>query len=95
MVYNLLKRHPTCMQIIHRPDSLPGRADPFDPLQTDPLQTGALESSLWELAVHIPPEVSDFLVSNKPSQSKCVITCEDLVGAIYETELQYGGFLGS
>jgi U3 small nucleolar RNA-associated protein 19 len=51
MVYNLLKRHPTCMQIIHRPDSIPGRPDPFNPQEPDPLQTGALESSLWELAV--------------------------------------------
>ena len=52
MVYNLLKRHPTCMQIIHRPDSIPGRLDPFNPEESDPLQTGALESSLWELAVY-------------------------------------------
>jgi len=58
MVYNLLKRHPTCMQIIHRPDSLPGRPDTFDPTQTDPLQTRALESSLWELAVIILSDMS-------------------------------------
>ena len=51
MVYNLLKRHPTCMQIIHRPDTLPGRTDPFDATESDPMQTRALESSLWELAV--------------------------------------------
>jgi U3 small nucleolar RNA-associated protein 19 len=50
-VYNLLKRHPTCMQLIHRPDSLPGRPDPFRAEEPDPLQTRALESSLWELAV--------------------------------------------
>ena len=54
MVYNLLKRHPSCMQIIHRPDSLPGRPDPFNPDEPDPLRTGALESSLWELAVPFP-----------------------------------------
>jgi U3 small nucleolar RNA-associated protein 19 len=51
MVYNLLKRHPTCMQIIHRPDTLPGQPDPFNEDELDPLQTRALESSLWELAV--------------------------------------------
>jgi U3 small nucleolar RNA-associated protein 19 len=55
MVYNLLKQHPTCMQLIHRPDALPGRPDPFNPDEPDPLKTGALESSLWELAVHCPP----------------------------------------
>jgi len=53
MTYNLLKRHPTCMQMIHRPNALPGRPDPFNPFEPDPLKTGALESSLWELAV--PP----------------------------------------
>jgi U3 small nucleolar RNA-associated protein 19 len=53
MVYNLLKRHPSCMQIIHRPDSLPGRPDPFNAEETDPLRTGALASSLWELAVSL------------------------------------------
>jgi len=65
MVYNLLKRHPTCMQIIHRPDSLPGRPDPFNPQEPDPLQTGALESSLWELAV--PPfiEIVSRVVSDQ------------------------------
>ena len=51
MTYNLLKRHPTCMQMIHRPNALPGRTDPFNPSEPDPLRTGALESSLWELAV--------------------------------------------
>ena len=51
VVYNLLKRHPTCMQLIHRPDSLPGRPDPYDDQEPDPMRTRALESSLWELAV--------------------------------------------
>jgi U3 small nucleolar RNA-associated protein 19 len=59
MIYNLLKRHPTCMQIIHRLNSLPGRPDPFNAKERDPLRTGALESSLWELAVFTPLEVSD------------------------------------
>jgi U3 small nucleolar RNA-associated protein 19 len=54
MTYNLLKRHPICMQMIHRPDVLPGRGDPFDADERDPLKTGALESSLWELAVRPP-----------------------------------------
>jgi len=43
------------MQMIHRPDGLPGRPDPFDPEEPDPLKTGALESSLWELAVRPLP----------------------------------------
>ncbi|CBQ71064.1 conserved hypothetical protein [Sporisorium reilianum SRZ2] len=56
-VYNLLKRHPRCMGMVHKEwdgDRLnigpAGVADPFDADETDPLKTQALESSLWELA---------------------------------------------
>lgn len=56
-VYNLLKRHPRCLSMIHKEwdgDRLnigpAGVTDPFDPFETDPLLTNALESSLWELA---------------------------------------------
>ncbi|KAE8212712.1 hypothetical protein CF327_g3688 [Tilletia walkeri] len=57
LVWNLLKRHKNCLALIHRefggdrlaagPAGLP---DPFDALESDPLKTRALESSLWELA---------------------------------------------
>lgn len=56
-VWNLLKRHPGCMQMIHREwhgDHLAlgpsGVQDGFNPTEPNPLHTGALESSLWELA---------------------------------------------
>lgn len=56
-VYNLLKRHPRCMAMVHKEwdgDRLnigpAGVEDPFDPDEKDPLKTNALESSLWELA---------------------------------------------
>ena len=56
-VWNLLKRHPGCMQMIHREwdgDHLAlgpsGVQDGFNAHETNPLHTGALESSLWELA---------------------------------------------
>ncbi|GAC98725.1 hypothetical protein PHSY_006319 [Pseudozyma hubeiensis SY62] len=56
-VYNLLKKHPRCLSMVHKEwdgDRLnigpAGVSDPFDPLGTDPLNTQALESSLWELA---------------------------------------------
>ncbi|KAF2480437.1 CBF/Mak21 family-domain-containing protein [Neohortaea acidophila] len=61
-VYNLLRKHPTCTFMLHRPyhpahaiySSQPkyteeGMDDPFDPLQSDPMLTHAIESSLWEL----------------------------------------------
>lgn len=56
-VWNLLRRHPSCMQMIHREwdgDHLAlgptGVEDPFDAQEPNPLHTGALESSLWEIA---------------------------------------------
>ncbi|SNX83522.1 related to NOC4 - nucleolar protein, mediates maturation and nuclear export of 40S ribosomal subunits [Melanopsichium pennsylvanicum] len=56
-VYNLLKRHPRCMVMVHKEwdgDRLnigpAGIQDPFDAEESDPLKTHALDSSLWELA---------------------------------------------
>lgn len=56
-VWNLLKRHPGCMQMIHREwqgDHLAlgpmGVQDGFNAMEPNPLHTGALDSSLWELA---------------------------------------------
>ncbi|KAJ7164681.1 CBF/Mak21 family-domain-containing protein [Mycena crocata] len=49
--YNTLKRHPTLMAMIHRPDE-DVSTDPFDPAEPNPLLTRAIESSLWELNSH-------------------------------------------
>jgi U3 small nucleolar RNA-associated protein 19 len=50
LIYNLLKRHPTCMQLIHgKADS--EKNDSYDALQDDPMKSNALQSSLWELQV--------------------------------------------
>lgn len=56
-VWNLLKRHPSCMPMIHREwqgDHLAlgpsGVQDGFNAQETNPLHTGALQSSLWELS---------------------------------------------
>ncbi|KAG6899085.1 hypothetical protein C0993_001032 [Termitomyces sp. T159_Od127] len=66
--YNILKRHPALMSMIHRVDSedpsngkrwtqtrfnnLTTTVDPFLPDQVDPLHTQAHLSSLWELLSH-------------------------------------------
>ncbi|KAL1734209.1 CBF/Mak21 family-domain-containing protein [Schizophyllum commune] len=50
--YNILKRHPKLMPMIHRSDYDGAEEDPFLPEETDPQQTNALASSLWELATH-------------------------------------------
>lgn len=57
LVYNLLKRHPTCTFMLHREGTPQDRAqwlahgmkDPFNPSEPDPMKTGAAESCLWEL----------------------------------------------
>ncbi|KAK3053429.1 Maturation and nuclear export of 40S ribosomal subunits interacting protein [Extremus antarcticus] len=61
-VYNMLKRHPACTFMLHRPyhpahaiytshpdyaDS--GMDDPFSMSEPDPMTTNAIDSSLWEL----------------------------------------------
>ncbi|KJZ73620.1 hypothetical protein HIM_06953 [Hirsutella minnesotensis 3608] len=69
-IYNLLKRHPTCTFMIHRviKDSEmkrliqnEGFEDEFDPNQADPMETGAIDSCLWELVQlqsHYHPNVA-------------------------------------
>ncbi|KAJ7043875.1 CBF/Mak21 family-domain-containing protein [Mycena alexandri] len=48
--YNVLKRHPALMAMIHRPEG--SSEDPFDAIEPNPLLTHAIESSLWELNSH-------------------------------------------
>ncbi|KAG6873375.1 hypothetical protein C0995_016484 [Termitomyces sp. Mi166 len=50
--YNILKRHPALMAMIHRVDSEDPSNDPFLPDEMDPLHTQAHLSSLWELLSH-------------------------------------------
>ena len=67
-VYNLLKQHPTCTLMIHRKPFPQYKKsaenvgeDPFDMTESDPQQTGAIDSSLWELETlqsHFHPIVS-------------------------------------
>lgn len=60
-VYNLLKRHPTCMVMLQNSDESSEYKDPFNNSETDPLKTGAMGSSLWELETlmtHYHPNVA-------------------------------------
>lgn len=72
--YNMLKSHPTCSFMLHRnphpahaifsqnPDfEASGMDDIFDPEESDPMLTNAIESSLWELETlrsHYHPNVA-------------------------------------
>ncbi|KAL8916836.1 MAG: hypothetical protein Q9208_008323 [Pyrenodesmia sp. 3 TL-2023] len=66
-IYNLLKNHPACTFMIHRePEhaatlTADGMDDPFNMEEADPMETGAIESSLWEiqtLQAHYHPNVA-------------------------------------
>jgi U3 small nucleolar RNA-associated protein 19 len=69
-IYNMFKLHPQCTFMIHRePRTAEQKAawnehgfkDPFDMEATDPLETGAIESSLWEIETlqsHYHPNVA-------------------------------------
>lgn len=48
LVYNLLKRHPSCMVLLQRSGET-DFDDKFNLHEQDPEKTGALSSSLWEL----------------------------------------------
>lgn len=61
-VYNLMKRHPSCMVMLHNPD-IPAAQykDTFNNDESDPLKTGAMGSSLWELETlmsHYHPNIA-------------------------------------
>ena len=63
-IYNLLKRHPTCMIMIHNTNvanKSSSYEDQFDPEEQDPLKTQAINSSLWEvetLMSHYHPNIA-------------------------------------
>nr|XP_020036819.1 nucleolar complex protein 4 homolog isoform X2 [Castor canadensis] len=60
-ICNLLRRHPACRILVHRPQGPELDADPYNPDEVDPARSHALESCLWELQTlqqHYHPEVS-------------------------------------
>ncbi|KAM9438357.1 nucleolar complex protein 4 homolog isoform 1-T5 [Salvelinus alpinus] len=68
-ICNLIRRHPACRVLIHRPSAADEACD--DPyLMEDPTQCYALESSLWELQTlqkHCQPDVAKAAMAiNKP-----------------------------
>jgi U3 small nucleolar RNA-associated protein 19 len=48
-IYNLLKRHPTCMILIHSNKAIDDATDPFSMDDLNPYECKAIESSLWEV----------------------------------------------
>lgn len=60
-IYNLLKKHPSCMVLVHNTKVDDNYVDPYNDTERDPLHTHALGSSLWELETlmnHYHPNVA-------------------------------------
>ncbi|BFZ62157.1 Maturation and nuclear export of 40S ribosomal subunits interacting protein [Saitoella coloradoensis] len=89
--YNLLKRHPTCMTLIHKMGEITtGAEDPFDPEEPEPLNSRALESSLWELATlqnHYHPNVATLAKILQEQFTKPSYNLEDFLDHNYSTML--------
>ncbi|KAL9099641.1 MAG: hypothetical protein Q9163_004882 [Psora crenata] len=93
-VYNLLKNHPTCTFMIHRTAELPvageGWGDPFRMQEPDPMETDAIESSLWEIETlrsHYHPNVAAIAKIVSEQFTKHAYNIEDFLDHSYATML--------
>lgn len=94
-VYNQLRRHPTCTFMLHRETKDPetkrhirdhGSEDPFLPEETDPMETKAIESSLWELVQlqsHYHPNVATIAKIVAEQFTKQTYNMEDFLDHSY------------
>lgn len=97
-IYNLLKFHPTCTFLLHRNPYPPYTkttanlgSDPFDPAETDPSKTGAIDSSLWELHTlqdHYNPTVSQICKIVSEQFTKQQYNLDDFLDHGYVTLLE-------
>ncbi|KAF2226512.1 CBF/Mak21 family-domain-containing protein [Elsinoe ampelina] len=95
-VYNMMKKHPQCTFLLHRQTKdvaqkaeleSSGMDDPFDMLEVDPMETGALESSLWELASlqhHYHPNVATLAKIIGEQFTKQEYNLEDFLDHTYD-----------
>lgn len=93
-IYNLLKNHPTCTFMIHRkPEysatlTAEGMDDPFDMENPDPMETNAIDSSLWEvhtLQSHYHPNVATIAKIISEQFTKPAYNVEDFLDHSYSS----------
>lgn len=94
-IYNLLKRHPSCTFIIHRETRDPevqkliteqGAEDPFLFDETDPMESQAIDSCLWELVQlqsHYHPNVATITKILSDQFTKHAYNIEDFLDHSY------------
>ncbi|KAF2013265.1 CBF-domain-containing protein [Aaosphaeria arxii CBS 175.79] len=102
-IYNMFRRHPVCTFMIHREIrerelreeiEEEGMDDPFDMDEVDPMLSGAIESSLWEIETlqsHYHPNVATLAKIISEQFTKRSYNLEDFLdhsyNALIETEL--------
>ncbi|KAL8842731.1 MAG: hypothetical protein Q9170_000387 [Blastenia crenularia] len=95
-IYNLLKDHPSCTCMIHRKsvyvdtDVGGGMDDPYDMEESDPMETNAIESSLWEiqtLQAHYHPNVATIAKIISEQFTKQAYNLEDFLDHSYSSML--------
>ncbi|KAB8303310.1 hypothetical protein EYC80_004750 [Monilinia laxa] len=102
-IYNLLKKHPTCLFMIHRETrgaeakkvlEEEGLSDPFLMDEEDPMLTNAIDSSLWEIVTlqsHYHPNVATLAKIISEQFTKQSYNLEDFLdhsyGSMLESEL--------
>ncbi|PVF93474.1 CBF-domain-containing protein [Serendipita vermifera] len=89
-IYNILKRHPSLMGMIHRipeTDSIE-EIDPYLPDEPSPLLTNAISSSLWEIQSHrthyAPPVATMARIFSEPFTKPSYVQ-EDFLDHTYGT----------
>lgn len=94
-IYNLLKRHPTTTFMIHRETrgqsakeilENEGMNDPFIMDEEDPMETKAIDSSLWEIVMlqsHYHPNVATLAKIISEQFTKNVYNLEDFLDHSY------------
>ncbi|KAF2750664.1 nucleolar complex protein 4 [Sporormia fimetaria CBS 119925] len=99
-IYNMFKRHPACTFMMHREICDPdlkekleeeGMDDPFDMDEPDPMFTGAMESSLWEIETlqsHYHPSVSTLAGIISEQFTKRSYNLEDFLDHSYNALLE-------
>ena len=91
LIYNLLRSHPMCTFMIHRAVESPrieGDEDIFRMDETDPMETHAIESSLWEihnLQDHYHPNVATIAKIVSQPFTKQGYNLEDFLDHSYES----------
>ena len=98
-IYNLMKSHPSCTFMIHRNGDVCQNegtwGDPFREEELNPMETHALESSLWEIQMlqsHYHPNVASLAKIISEQFTKQAYSPEDFLDHSYGTVSLFSHF---